>query len=466
MAISPALVGKHKVISSTACNAAEMNSGTSSGRSLTLASELRNNRRVCFAVKDTSDNWAYLASGLIIGIDRTAPSIAVSSVTDNKVNALASDTNSPTLESLLISHTTCSSSTAGTFETYTAGTDLTLPAGFRACFKATDSVGNVSYVSSGVGVAVTVGDGRDTVDPVESVDDMILPIINISTVANNKVSATLTGDLSNFPVLEFQIISDNVCSDSAGGTFEAYTPGSELTLPVGSRACFKVTDNAGRTAYAVSAAGRKRKKSTQRESNTPPSAPQQPQLEVSVLTGETLSAADNYDAGATTMFYRIQSDDACAATHEGAFNAYQEGTALSLTVNDDYYVCFKAVDNDDSNNVAYSVSALIVVEPPPEPVDPDDSASEDPPDSDNSNGETGIDPLPAPLTSDPEPDPVEDSASGSAESDDDETETDPPASTSDSDDTGGSSSVFTFIGLGLLVVALVLAAVKGVFKKT
>lgn len=80
---------KHKVISSTTCNAAEMSSGTTSGASITLASELHNNRRVCFAVKDTSDNWAYATSGLITGIDRTVPSIAVGPVTLNKVNALA-----------------------------------------------------------------------------------------------------------------------------------------------------------------------------------------------------------------------------------------------------------------------------------------------------------------------------------------------------------------------------------------
>ena len=185
--MSPAAVGKPKVISSTTCNAAEMSNGTTSGASITLASELHNNRRVCFAVKDTSDNWAYATSGLITGIDRTVPSIAVGPVTLNKVSALAADTNSPTLESLLISHTTCSDSTLGTFTSYTSGTDLTLSAGFRACFKATDSVGNVSYASSGVGIATAPGivDPVEPVLPIESVDD-ILPTINIGTVANNR----------------------------------------------------------------------------------------------------------------------------------------------------------------------------------------------------------------------------------------------------------------------------------------
>lgn len=85
------LTWRHKVIlGSTTCNAAAMSSLTSSGKSVTLNSEAHNNRKVCFAVQDNADNWAYLASGVITGIDRTAPLITVSSVADNNVSATIS----------------------------------------------------------------------------------------------------------------------------------------------------------------------------------------------------------------------------------------------------------------------------------------------------------------------------------------------------------------------------------------
>ena len=450
---------RHKVIlGSSACNAAAMSSHTSSGRSITLASESHNNRKVCFAVQDNADNWAYLASGLISGIDRSAPSIAVSSVTDNKVSALVSDTNSPTLESLLISHSSCSLSTLGTFASYSAGTDLTLSAGIRACFKATDSVGNVSYAASGVGVATAPG----VVDPVESLDEL-LPTINISTVANNRISATLSGDLSNSPMLEFLIISDNLCGSSTVGSFAAYTLGTTLTLPIGSRACFKVTDNAGRAAYAVSAAGKKK-----RSSRAPSSSnddPQAPDLEVSVLTGDTISATDNYPA-ATTMYYRIQSDDGCDSNFEGAFNIYQEGTSLDLSVADDYYVCFKTVDNDDSDNVAYSISALIVVdEAEPQqaapPIDGHDDGDQPP----------AVDPLPlpAPSTAEPggnvDPDPADngdDSNNDNDDESDDESEDEAAdtSSTPSSDSNSNIAFLLILLGASLLAAALIVIIIK------
>ena len=363
---------------------------------------------------------------------------------------------------------------SGTFTSYTTGTDLTLSAGFRACFKATDSVGNVSYASSGVGIATAPGivDPVEPVLPIESVDD-ILPTINIGTVANNRISTTLTGDLSNSPILEFQIISDNVCSSSTTGTFEAYTIGTTLTLPIGSRACFKVTDSAGRSAYAVSAAGKKAAK-RKRSTTTQQSSPQQPQLEVSVLTGDTLSATDNYAAGSTTMFYRIQTDDACDSTFEDAFNAYQEGTVLNPTVGGDYYVRFRSVDNDDSNNVAYSVSALVVVEiaPGSQPADPADN-ERDLVDPTNNNGETDTDSSPSTPDpggtvvepdprqpadpADPDPDPDDDTDAGDPDNNNDETDIDSSPSTSDSDSSG---YLFILIGTGLLTAVLVLVVIK------
>ena len=454
---------KRKVVSaSTVCDEAEMNSGTASGRSITFNSESYNNRKVCFAVKDTSDNWNYAASGVISGIDRTRPTISVSPVVDNEVSATASDDSggSPTLQSQIIRDTICDDSIRDTFGAYTAGDTLGLAVGSRACFKATDAAGNARYAISGIGVNPDIG--------VPANDDTALPTIKIRSVSNTRVSASLTGDLSNFPTLEVLIISDNVCSDSTGGSFEAYTAGDVLTLDIGSRACFRVTDSANRTAYAVSAAGKKKKKRTNNPQSPPPRSPQepqQPQLEVSVLTaGDTLSADDNYESGLTTMYYRIQSDDACDSDHEGAFNGYQEGTGLTPSVSSDYYVCFKSVDNDDKQNVAYSVSALIAVD-----IEDSQQPADDPVDGgdDDSDGETAIDPLPAPSAPDPgsdvDPGPDDsDDSSSESDSDDSDNDTDSSPSASESDSNRG-DFLLALVVIGLPSLALVVVLIRRFF---
>ena len=174
------------------------------------------------------------------------------------------------------------------------------------------------------------------------------------------------------------------------------------------------------------------------------------------------------------MFYRIQTDDACDSTFEDAFNAYQEGTVLNPTVGGDYYVCFRSVDNDDSNNVAYSVSALVVVEiaPGSQPADPADN-ERDLVDPTNNNGET--DPDSSPSTpdpggtvvepdprqpadpADPDPDPDDDTDAGDSDDNNDETDPDSLPSTSDS---GSSGYLFILIGTGLLAAVLVLVVIK------
>ena len=451
---------KRKVVSaSTVCNEAEMNSGTVSGRSITLNSESYNDRKVCFAVKDTSNNWNYAASGVISGIDRTRPTISVSPVVDNEVSATASDDSggSPTLQSQIIRGTICGDSIRDTFGTYTAGNTLSLPVGSRACFKATDAAGNARYATSGIGV------NPDIVVPAN--DDAGLPTIKIRSVSNTRVSASLTGDLSNSPTLEVLIISDTVCSDSTGGSFEAYTAGDVLTLDIGSRACFRVTDSANRAAYAVSAAGKKKKKR-----NTQQSPPQQPQLEVSVLTGDTISATDNYAAGSTTMFYRIQSSDACDHTLEGdTFDPYQEGTPLTLTVSDNYYVCFKSVESADPNYVAYAVSALIVAdepEPHQPPVVPVDSEDEVVSIDDNGRGVDTDPSTPGPGDNnvvEPAPGGPVDSGNGVKGDDNDKTAKDgemdiPSPSTSDSGKTIG--LLLIVFDAVLLLAAIVFVVIK------
>ena len=369
---------KHRVITaSTACNAAAVASSTTAGASTTLNSESHNNHKVCFAVKDTSDNWAYGASGVITGLDRTAPVITVGDVSNNRVSATVSDNvdSSPAFKSQVIGDSVCSSLTGGTFDAYLSGTELTLAVGSRACFMARDSAGNVAYAPSTAAVYIA--------PPPNSP-----PTVNVGDVSrNNRVSATIAGDLTNSPVLEIRLISDSNCGPDTVGTFNPYTPGTTITLSAGSRACFRLTDNGGQEDYAVSAAGRQPSGgSTQRSRNPRPRPPQpaKPQLKVTVIVGEgTIGASDNYDPGQTTMSYRVQTNNSCPGAAAG-FKTYQEGTALRPDSNDDYYVCFQSVDKADPTNVAYGLSSRVVVDPDPDPdqtpdpIDPDPSSTPDP----------------------------------------------------------------------------------------
>ena len=368
---------KHKIISaSTACDADAVASATTAGRSAYLASESNNNHKVCFAVKDTSNNWNHAASGTISGIDRTPPVIAVGDVSNNRVSATVSDDidSSPAFKSQVIGDSVCSSLTGGSFDTYLPGTELTLAVDSRACFYARDSAGNVAYASSTAAVYIA--------PPPTS-----LPTVNVGDVSrNNRVSATIDGDLTNSPVLEIRLISDSNCGPDTAGAFNPYAPGTSISLSAGSRACFKLRDNTGHEDYAVSAAGSRSQQSggsTQRPQNPRPRPPAKAGLKVTVMTGtEATTASDNYASGQTTMSYRVQPTTSCPGSAASGFKAYQEGTALNPDSNSDYYICFQSVDKTDLTNIAYGLSSRVVVDPDPdqtpETIDPDPPSTPDP----------------------------------------------------------------------------------------
>ena len=467
---------KHKIISaSTACDADAVASATTVGRSAYLASESNNNHKVCFAVKDTSNNWNHAASGTISGIDRTPPVIAVGDVSNNRVSATVSDNvdSSPAFKSQVIGDSVCSSLTGGTFDAYLSGTELTLAVGSRACFMARDSAGNVAYAPSTAAVYIA--------PPPNSP-----PTVNVGDLSrNNRVSATIAGDLTNSPVLEIRLISDSNCGPDTVGTFNPYTPGTTITLSAGSRACFRLTDNGGQEDYAVSAAGRQPSGgSTQRSRNPRPRPPQpaKPQLKVTVIVGEgTIGASDNYDSGLTTMSYMVRSDDTCDDTTKGTFNAYQEGTPLvtPATVNYDHYVCFKSADNDDPDNVAYAVSELVVVEVESDPQQSPDSADDEiyvdpPPTTPDSADSDKMDAVPQLPPADPggitpsstvlNPSDVDNTETESDPqqpsddtSDDDKVDADSPPPTSDS---GDDTSFLPFVAIGILLLAVVMVLVR------
>ena len=329
----------YKLIAATnvACDQTTMSLDTSTGRTVRLNSQSYNNHKVCFGVKDTSNNWGYAASGVITGIDNRAPLITINSGDEvNQLSAQVSDNqdSNPSFEvKTLADGQACDSTTSG-FTSYIAGTVIELSADTRVCFKASDAASNTRYAAPAAGVDTTPA------------------TIDVSEVVANQVSAALSGNLANLPSLSVAIITGDTCDDTTEVDFSDYNSGDSLALEAAQRACFRAIDIVGNVDYALSTAG--------------VAVVVKPQLVVRVTDGETISARDNYPAGSTTMAYLITSGNTCNHSLTG-FKAYQEGYVFTPTeATATRYVCFRSVDNSDSTNVAYASAQLVASQTPPE----------------------------------------------------------------------------------------------------
>ena len=175
-------------------------------------------------------------SGVITGIDRTAPTITVGSITNNKVSAFSAGFS--TFQAVIIYDGVCSSSTTAAFRTYTSNTELTLPAvvGARVCFKAVDSLGNERYVSS---------------DPYR---DITSPIItphprNAHSTPKRAIAVTAdsgSSDVNNNTWRHKVILGSAACNAAAMSSLTSF--GKTITLASEShnnrKVCFAVQDNA------------------------------------------------------------------------------------------------------------------------------------------------------------------------------------------------------------------------------
>ena len=239
---------KYKIIADTdTCDSDEMANGANSGSSVTLNQESQNNHKVCFAVTNSNNNTGYGASGVVSGIDRTAPAISVSAVTDNRVFATVSDNldNAPAFESQILTSGSCNSGTAGTFTAYTAGTILTLAAGEKACFKATDDAGNVAFADSSLSnsppvfssnAAFTVAENAAEVGTVVASDSDSGDSVTGYTISDgaDRFSFSLVSQSSSGAVLAF-VQSRNFESPSDADGNNQYVVQVKATSGSGSR---------------------------------------------------------------------------------------------------------------------------------------------------------------------------------------------------------------------------------------
>ena len=281
-------------------------------------------QKACFRAVDTAGNTSYSASE--VGLDIVQPVISVSSVTNNQVSASASDTETAIASfDYQLTASTCDANLATSYTAYLASSLLTLPVDHKACFKATDTAGNTSYSASEVGLDTTA------------------PVISLSSVVNNQVSATATDTETSIASFDYQLIASASLCDSDLTSFQAYD-GSALDLEIDHKACFKATDTAGNTSYLDSSAGA--------DLTAPIIIISFLRNRVSAVVGDNADPDPSFD-------YQLITTEACADQLTD-FQSYDQSV---ITLDYDQKACFRAVDT--AGNTSYSASevGLDIVQP-------------------------------------------------------------------------------------------------------
>ena len=325
----------YKLIASDAtCDLMTMTDGTTtSGSSTTLNQESHNNRKVCFSVTDQADNLGYGVSGVISGIDTTAPTIDVSAVTNNQVSATVSDNldSAPSLSSQILASGNCDANTAGSFITYTANALLPLTPGQKACFKATDNAGNTAYAVSAVSADTTA------------------PVITVSPSSDDEtakqtitVSASSTDTDLDPNSWAYKLIASDVTCDAQ---IMASSTGAGNRVVLNQEAfnhhkvCFSVADIARNFGYGVSGL-------------ITGIDVTDPLISISAIDANQISAivTDNIDPKPEFGYTYLATGQICSDQQD--FASYLAGTVLDLQVGQT--ICFVAVDS--AGNISYAAS--------------------------------------------------------------------------------------------------------------
>ena len=364
---------QHKVIDgSDTCNAAEMTSGTTTGSSVTLSSEADNDKKVCFGVTDTNSNTGYAASGVISGIDRTAPTIT--SISGDKIDQAYGQ--GETIEIVVTlseaftaisepSQLTLSLNSGGT-ATYrgssnpdSSGHNTQLS--FNYTVAAGDNAADLNVTAfnfNGDGVTDPAGNSLDATLPVgsnladgsDAIIDTTDPVINVSSVVNNQVSATVTE--TNLSTFFYQLLSLTNCDATTVGTFTIYTPGTAISLHLSESACFRAEDTAGNTAYATSTTAADTTAPT--ITVTPASDDSSPKTTITV---SATSTATDLPAIPAWQHKVIDGSDTCNAAEMTSGTTTGSSVTLSSEADNDKKVCFGVTDTN--SNTGYAASGVI-----------------------------------------------------------------------------------------------------------
>ena len=183
-----------------ACDADTMSGKTRSykeGSGLKFSSERANGHKVCFSSTDTSGNILYAESMTMRGIDRTAPNITVTTEGDQEKVIRARDTDTAGGTSwkyrVVKANEGCAAETVAEISrVYREGSGLVFrnsrANGYKVCFAATDSAGNVSYRTSdtmqGIGKTTIQSPSINALPSSRALQDANLPKNTASPLAS------------------------------------------------------------------------------------------------------------------------------------------------------------------------------------------------------------------------------------------------------------------------------------------
>ena len=356
-----------QIASDISCNADTMSSDAvayTEGTDLTFDGEEDNDTKVCFSSTDLAGNVAYQSSGVISGIDATAPNIVITdpvvgSAQSKTVSAVITDANAKedryryiVTRSSICDAAVIADNTEGSV--YTSGRALTFSSedanGSYVCFRAEDQKGNVSFVASAI------------IDGIDITSAMIdgTPIVT-STNVNSQYAKE--GDVLELTFVVSEALASAPEVMLAGQTVTAVADGNTYT------AAYTVIDKTsqGSVVYNIGTIT-----DTQGNSFDPDAGISDVVVDTVVpvvivmdpadgaTSRKTVSAADS-ESGLTVWNYKQTSaDTACDVdTMASGTVSYTETTNLIFDNEGDNgtKVCFFSADS--AGNIGYAVSGLI-----------------------------------------------------------------------------------------------------------
>ena len=365
---------RHKVIVHNAdCNATQMTGGSSSGNSVTLNSESDNGKKVCFRVEDNLAHVTYAASGVITGIDRTAPTIT--SISGDKIDQAYAQ--GAVIEIIVLlsealtdltepSQLTLSLNSGGTAIYRGSSSPASAPGrnrqlSFNYTVAAGDNTDDLDVTAfnlnqdtvtdrAGNSLDTTLPAGSNLADSSQAIIDTTDPMIDISSLVNNQVSATVTE--TNLNSFEVQLPTIGSCNSSATGSFTDYNPGDTLTLAESQTVCFKATDTAGNEAYSLSTVGLDLIAPT--ITVTPSSDDSSPKTAITVSASSTDT---NLGSNPAWTYKLIAHDADCNTAQMISGSSSGNSVTLNTEAENNHKVCFSV--SDTSNNPGYAASGVI-----------------------------------------------------------------------------------------------------------
>ena len=353
-----------QIASSASCNATQMISGTqpyTEGTGILFNRESDNGTKICFSATDLAGNTGYERSGVLRGIDTTAPTITihnpdVSIVSNNKkVSATDGEEVSQWAYQQIGEDVACDITTTTATKVYTEGTDLAFNKesdnDTKVCFIATDIAGNIATLASVAlknikedALTITI-----TTNPWFDFDQR-----DDGTITRAQAKAVVGMDASDIPSTWFykQIAGDAICNAEVRNSEDiiSYTEGEPIILREesdnGTKICFISIDRDGEITATASEV------ITGIDTTMP--------TIIITETEKTVNARDTDATVSTWAYKRITGDAICDAdqmTNGAETYTEEEQLPLDAEQHNGTKVCFSVTD--EAGNTSFKASETL-----------------------------------------------------------------------------------------------------------